>query len=727
MKSVDEMIFHPTSEKLVEILCQKTQNPNPLFFRVQVAYYFSVLASQMRTVIITHDRGEIPVNLYALNLGTSGSGKGFSTNIIENEVIHKFRHKFLEHTFPVLAENNLPKLSVKRAARKNVDPEDELIRVQKEFDELGSLVFSFDSGTSAALKQLRHKLLMADAGSMNLQIDEIGSNLLANQELLNTYLELYDVGRIKSKLLKNTAENKRNEEIVGQTPTNMLLFGTPAKLLDGSKVEEELYSMLETGYARRCFFGLSRVSNQETNLTPEQVYDMLTNQDSNEFLEELAHQLELLADIAHVNKKLVMTKDTSLLLIEYRLACEKIAKQLPEHEAIKAAEISHRYFKVLKLAGAYAFVDDSPEVTEDHIYYGIKLAEESGASFNGLLNRDRNYVKLARYIATCKRDVTQADLTEDLPFYKGSASQRQEMLTLATAWGYKNNVIIKKSYSDGIEFLRGEALEVTNLSRLIVSWSTDIAVGYKNEFAPWDKLDKLTQAQGLHWVNHHLAGGSDNPPQGHREENNALLGFNLVVLDVEGSVNMATAKSLLSNYTYMMYTTKRHQGTENGKYLGDRYRIIMPINYVLKLDAKDYKEFMSNIYDWLPFEVDTATNQRARKWLSHNGHFEYHEGELLDALPFIPKTSKNEERKIRLQDQQQMDNLERWMINNIGDGNRNNMLHRYGMILVEAGFSIDQIQEKIVSLNNKIPDKLDEIEIHSTIMVSVIKAIANRP
>ena len=136
---------------------------------------------------------------------------------------------------------------------------------------------------------------------------------------------------------------------------------------------------------------------------------------------------------------------------------------------------------------------------------------------------------------------------------------------------------------------------------------------------------------------------------------------------------------------------------------------------------------MDNIFEWLPFTVDTATNQRARKWLSHDGYYEYNDGQLLDAFQFIPATSKNEERKRLLTSQQSMDNLERWMMNNIGDGNRNNMLLRYGMILVDAGLSFEEIQTKVLSLNSKIPDKLSESEIFSTIMSSVMKAIAKRP
>lgn len=716
MKTLEEMDYHQRTEEIVKILCERTQNDNPLFFRVLVGYYWGLVASMMRCNIDTPDRGEVPINIYALNLSTSGSGKGFSMNIMENEVIDQFRKRYLDETFPEAAEININALGVRRAAKKGTAQDEETLRVQKEFDSCGQLLFSFDSATPAAVKQQRHKLLMANAGSLNLQIDEIGANFVGSLDVLNMFLELYDVGAIKQKLVKNTLENVRGEEIHGRTPTNMLLFGTPSKLLNGGKTEEELYSMLETGYARRCLFGYSRESNKRIDLTPDEVYDLMTSKTSNAVLKSMSDHLEQMADITNMNRKLVMRKPTSLLLIEYRLACEKIAHALPEHEEIKKAEISHRYFKALKLAGAYAFIDDSMELTEDHLYSAIKLVEESGAAFNQLLTRDRPYVKLAKYIATCRRDVTQADLVEDLPFYRGSASQKAELLNLAIAYGHKNNIIIKKAFSDGVEFLRGESLQETDLNKMIVSWSTDIAHGYTNELAPFEKLDKLTTTNGLHWVAHHVTGG-------HRAEDNCIPGFNLVVIDVDGEVTLKEAQTLLSGYKYHIYTTKRHTETEN------RFRIILPTNYVLKLDAKEYKEFMNNVYDWLPFNVDKATNQRARKWMSHqdeDGTILFNDGETLDVLPFIPKTAKNEERKARLSEQGSMDNLERWVLNNSGDGNRNNMLLRFAMLLVDAGATIDQLRTRVLDLNDKMPDKLDPNEIQGTILVSATKALIKR-
>jgi hypothetical protein len=712
LKPYSEMTYHPLSEQLVDVLRQRTQRNDALFFRLAVGYYFSLAAAQMRCFINTPDRGLIPVNMYALNLAPSGYGKTVSSKLMEKQVLHLFRQRFIDETFPQLAEDNLDKLANKRATRRGTDPEDEKKGLAKEFASCGSMLFSFDSGTAPAVKQIRHKLLLADAGSMNLIMDEVGTNLVPNKEVFDLFIELFDTGETKSKAIKNSAENQRHEEIVGMCPSNLLMFGAPHSLLDGDKTEQELMNMLATGYARRCFFGYVR-NVDRLNLTAEEMYESRVNQANSGTLDLLAERLENLADMINANKRLVITRANCILLNEYQLQCEARAAQLPEVQDLRKRELAERHFKALKLAGAYAFIDDSPEVTEDHLYNAIKVAEDSGDCFHQILSRDKAHVRLAKYIAAVGTDVTQADLADDLPFYRGGTGAKQEMLTLATAWGYKNNVIIKKSYEDGIEFLRGETLKATDLSKMVLSYSTDIATDYLNDRAAFDQLHKLTQAQGMHWTAHHLIGG-------HRNEENCIPGFNLVVVDVDGGVPLSTARLLLKNYKSLIYTTKRHTDQEN------RFRIILPTNFELSLDAKDYKEFMSNIFEWLPFEVDTATGQRARKWMSHDGHYEYNDGELLDVLPFIPKTRKNEERKSLVNSQQSMDNLERWVINNIGDGNRNNLIPRYAMTLVDSGLGFDQIKDKVFGLNEKITDKLDPAELLSTVLVSVSKALRKR-
>jgi hypothetical protein len=301
------------------------------------------------------------------------------------------------------------------------------------------------------------------------------------------------------------------------------------------------------------------------------------------------------------------------------------------------------------------------------------------------------------------------DLVEDLPFYRGPASQKQEMLQLATAWGYQNNVIIKKIFSNGIEFLKGETLQATSLEGIVLAYSSDMAHHYQPQIVPWNKLHKLIQAPDLHWITHHVK-------DGHRQEDNIIPNFNLVVLDVDGEARMEMVREVLKDYTYLLHTTKRHTEAEH------RFRVILPTNFHLKLDATEYKELMQNLYDWLPFPVDTQTGQRSRKWLTNpNAIVEYHDGQLLDILPFIPKTSRNEERKLLLESQQHMDNLERWVINNTGDGNRNNMLHRFARILVDAGMGVYDASVKVKALNNKLPNKLSDAELTSTVLTTMAK------
>ena len=717
MKDLSTIAHHPVSEQLAQILCQKTQNTNPLFFRILVGYYWCKLASFMRCNIATKDRGNIPVNMYAINLATSGYGKGLSTNVMEEQVISLFRDRFLEETLPTICATSLPNLAAKRAHKKGLDPDSELPKTEKEYENAGTMVFSFDSATPAAVKQLRHKLLMAGAGSINLEIDEIGSNLLGNSDILNTFLELYDVGNIKQKLTKNTAENTRAEEIVGRTPTNAMMYGTPVKLFDGGKVESELLSFLDTGYGRRCFFGYTKDIGKKNKLTPQQILDMMTDTTSETFLTDLSVQLHNLADINYFNINLLVDTPVTLAYIEYKMHCEAVAETLPEHDEIRKAELTHRYFKALKLAGAYAFIDGAPEITEDHLYAAIKLAEESGKAFEQMMSRDRTYIKLAKYVASVEQDLTQADLVEDLPYYRGSAAQKAELMTLAIAYGYKNNIIIKKSYVDGIEFIRGESLKDTDINKMTVAYSNDFAKNYVTKEVRFDQLAKMVQANGLHFTNHAFI-------DGHRQENNAIQGFNLLVLDVDGDCPLTMFQDFFKDYTYLVYTTKRHKENGTGP---DRYRVIFPTSHVLKFNDIEYKEFMNNVFTWLPFKSDEQTAQRARKWMTHpGGDLIQNDGKLFDVLPFIPKTAKNDERKSRLEGQTDFTNLERWFVNNTGEGNRSNQLLRYGRMMVDAGKTASEVNTCVAALNDKLPSKLDFTELSTTILRTLAKDVAKR-
>ena len=716
MRDLDKLDFHPTFEKIVDVLCKKTQNDNKEFFRINLCYYLAKIAATMRVKIGTKDRGDIPVNLYALNLQPSGNDKGHSTNLIEEKLIHKFRDNFFSSTYLQVSDMNLCRLATERAIKDDIDEELSLEKVRKEFVEAGQLMFSFDSSSGGpAIKQLRHKLLMANIGAMNMEIDEIGNNLIGNSEALGSYLELYDVGKIKQKLIKNTKENVRNEELEGRTPANLLMYGTPDKVFDGSTIEDCLYSFFDTGYGRRLFFGFSLDSKTVSDLPAEEIFDALTDPAVEGFFEEISDILGDLADIDNHNKVIDVPREVSITAIEYRVHCEKLARTMGAHEGIAKAEMSHRYFKVLKLAGAYAFLDGASVMTEDHFYYAVAMAEESGRAFKKIMHRDRPYVKLAKYIGSIGREVTHVELAEDLPFYKGSITAKHDIMQMAKAWGYKNNIVIKTSIESGIEFMTGESIQETDLENLQLAYSEQMSTGYENVQVDWKDLYTLTQEPLMHWINHHSSNG-------HRDGEHMITGFDMVILDVDGTATATEVTNFLADYEFLIYTTKRHTEAIN------RFRVVMPMNYHLKLNAVDYRAFMANIFEWLPIQVDTQTCQRCRKWLTHEGEYFYNTPkgeqklELLDARLFIPKTAKSDERKAMVVTTQSMTNMERWFLNK-AEGNRNNQLSRYGFMLADNGYGIADIKEMILAMNQKLPDKLKVSEIENTIMQGVVKRI----
>lgn len=715
------MQYHPLAEEIVKVLCAKTQNESPAFYRLLVAYNFCKVASMMRVSINTHDRGLIPINCYAINLASSGFGKGHSTNIMEDSVLGEFREKYLDEVFPLQAEINLRRIAARRSIKNNSQEEDELERAETEFRSLGPLPFAFDSGTSPAVKQVRQILLMADAGALCFEMDELGSNLSANAEVLATFLELFDVGKIKSKLTKNTNESKRSEDIAGRTPANMMLYGTPSKLFDGSMTEKLIMDYIEAGYGRRSFFAYSTITKDLTNTTAEDLYERLTAVDSDSVLAEASQRIADLADRLYFGTVIEMDREVNIMVLDYKLQCERNSLLLPEHEEIKRAEMQHRFFKALKLAGAYAFVDGSAVITEEHLYAGIRMAEDSGEALSRILKRERNYIRLAKYLAEKGDEATHPELMEDLPYYPSGAGARAEMLNLAIAWGYRNNIIIRRKFMEGVEFLLGESLKRTDINALMVAYSEDYAHGYSAATLPFmsddpnnpDDLIALTETAGMHFLNHYMKGD-------HRAADNVIAGFNFIVLDVDGTATIEEATTLLDEYYYIIYTTKSHTSNSH------RFRILLPTSHVLKLDRELFIQFMKNLTDTLPFEVDYQANQPERKWSSHQGELfvnysseDVGEKKLFDVMPYIPETSRNDQRKKYLEANGNLSALERWFLNNTGEGNRNNNLYRYGTAILEMQWGLDKAKEYVSVLNSKLPSVLSFSELSKTVFKSL--------
>jgi hypothetical protein len=677
-------------------------------------------ASNMRCSIDTNDRGNIPVNYYGVSLGTSGLGKGYSINIMVEEVLGGFRKEFLDTVLPFISNYWLEKIATRISRAKSTDFDEELVKVQKEFESLGEYMFSFDSGTTAGVRQLRQQMLMAKIGALSFVADEIGTNLTKQSviDIIEIFLDLYDVGKVGDKLLLNSVDRKRNKQIFGRTPSNMLLFGTPDKLFDGAVTEKTFRTLLTTGLSRRCFYAYSDKTKKKFKRTAKEIYEESINVLDKGILTQYYDLFKTLADTINYNIKLTIDPEESIFLVQYRRDCEKAAQDFPGIDQEKKAELDHSYFKVLKLAGTYAFIDQSDKVTMRHIRYAITCGLDSSKVFQTkIIDQPQQHVRLLQYLCSKSTPSTFADMARDLAFFPKAQNKRNELFTLAASEGYLSNITISHRVDNDIDLYSAKELEKTDLDEIIVSYSTRISSEYENSVVEFSELYQLVQTDGYHWVNHHL----DEQEDGlcNRSEADIILGFNTVVLDLDKNVDIETVRLVLDDYDHLIYVTKRHEKEKH------RFRVILPLSHIVELGSKEFAKFMRNVYEWLPFNVDEQTSQRSRKWLSNKDKYWYNEGkELLNAHQFIPHTTKAIALNNYNSKNVNLPQLEKWYLRQVDNGDgRNNTLIKYALVLVDSGLTHNDIMSKVIALNSRFKLPMDEIRIHSTIGITVTKRL----
>ncbi len=725
-KSLSQMKHNQIVESMVDTICARVQNSDRTYFRGLVTYYMGKVAGSMWATVRSRHLGDTLANVYFVGLASSGYGKGYSVTLMEDYFLDGFIDRFMRDTYPMIGELNMRKKASELAAKKETDEKDEFNQLRFELQRSGSYAFDFDSGSVPALKQMRNAVLIPGIGAVNFQVDEIGMNLRDNAvfEMLKAYLELYDNGRIKTKLTKESNDSSRGPWLDGKTPSNMFLGGTPVRLFDGGELENTFYDLLANGYARRSIFALG--NQKKDHLSDDDhaaaYYALIQPQNTQAFDLWNSHFTEL-ANPDRFNWISELSDDVGIEWMAYKFWCEKRGTQFSEHKATEEAEMSHRASKALKIAGCYAFCEGSSTLEMEHLHAAIKLVEECGKSFTQIMNRKPGYQKLAEFLATHEGEITVAELQDRLPFYRGSQAARADMMTLAQSWGHPRHLLIRKRFRDTIEFYSGETLKQTDLNQISISYSNDYAENYTPVVAPLKDFDQLVLAPDLHWCNHSF---QDN----HRQEKNTIPGFNLVVLDLDSHLPLETVHELLADYTFATYTTKRHTPQHH------RYRVMMPTNYVLNLDEQDYKEFMNNVSKWVPFRcdvtakghADTAANQRSRKWLTNpNGIWHFNQGtQLLDAYTFLPRTKKNEEFTKEIKRLKNLSNLERWFVEHTYDGTRNNNIFRYAMALVSSGMSYIEVEQRVLSFNASLEDRLDPAELQRTVLTTASQRVLDR-
>jgi hypothetical protein len=100
------------------------------------------------------------------------------------------------------------------------------------------------------------------------------------------------------------------------------------------------------------------------------------------------------------------------------------------------------------------------------------------------------------------------------------------------------------------------------------------------------------------------------------------------------------------------------------------------------------------------------------------------EGQLLDALPFIPRTGRNISYLQSMENISNLPAVERWFAGQIAEGGgRNNLMFRYGTMLLSKGRPYVEAEAIVREFNSKIPNPLTLDELRRTVFTTMARKV----
>ena len=225
----------------------------------------------------------------------------------------------------------------------------------------------------------------------------------------------------------------------------------------------------------------------------------------------------------------------------------------------------------------------------------------------------------------------------------------------------------------------------------------------------------LTSDIQSYCLNHFEA--TDRAPDGHRKKEYVLPGQNMIAWDIDEGMSIHEMEAILSDYQYLLYTTKSHQKDKNG-IICDRFRVVMPTKTTFYVNPEEHKGLYENISKILEIpSYDIATRNQGRLWFTNSNALTSKRkdtGDLLDVRCCIPETESSEHiipniENLNLDESdRRIAGMQKYVLINGVGGNRNNVMFRLAKFVQEMGGDIHDI---VFRTNSMMMEPLPENEI----------------
>ena len=676
-------------ERMVTLLSGKDNEKDIKNYTKLVSLFgISSIANGVRcNIVIPTDLEEMPINLFGIGMGGSGISKTKTVNYVT--------------TWMDDAWNDIKKLGNENLELMNPFDTEELGDLTKDGITLAN---TYKSMTDASLLKLLRVLDLVDYSSVNYVVDEIGSVLGRDYELLSsTVLEIYDRGKTSVNLRASSKVKKANNPI----PMCMLAFGSPHLLFESDANTEKMFiDLLQAGFARRTIFVNVTTAINKYNLVVDD-----TNRAEIEAVKQRFRDIVSKYD----HKTLSLTSEAKQLYLKYSDDNTIESSEISEYKSIQKIYAKSKSWLALKLSGVVAVSNLHDDVTKEDFEYAMEVIEDSYLDLVSLLNRPDKYEIVVNYLLEQGTTESEYTLTKDLPFYKEIKNKRQ-FLELAKGYAFNNNITLQIQDKHNVTFYSARGKVKTDLEKpLMFSYSSHITEGYyTNDNVLWKDFHKVVSRPDVCYSAHSFK-------DGYRSKDNTITGFQLIILDIDNDVDLETAKVLFNDYTYLIATTKSHQVDKKG-IICDRFRIVLPMEYALDLEPETYSKMMKNLFADLPIEVDTVCSDSSRFYYGAEGQYFYNEGVLINCDKYVDYTNEKElyDKEGAKLSKKNINGISQYIIRNQHNG-RNSSLLKLSLLLIDKGYSHQECKDEITRVNNQFDNPLSLHELERTIFKTLSK------
>lgn len=545
-------------------------------------------------------------------------------------------------------------------------------------------------------------------GTLNVISTEFGSEISDNgvMTLLTTLWQ-------EASAEGSTTVNEKYKRVT-DVPTNLIFFGSAAPFNKDSKKQAQLAQEIESGLGRRTIFAMSNNEDIEIYSSEENHTEVLS-----EFFEAVRRNIltKKVIEISHEANE-VLDKYKEDLINEYN-------QKKTEWNRIRISNID----KIERLAAIISIINMSENVGLEEIKYAIEISKESDDSMEKIIRPKMTYIKMYEMLNIYTDGLTLTEMMEYGIVFRNKADAVEQISSLEEL-AYRKN---KKIVTSGNEIKRFTIrdLELNKLDKIIASVSYSGAtaphktINYKSVEIPlWNNgkgnsLEELCKRGGRAFCLVHFEQTSKSMEgYGHRLAANSMSRQNIIAFDIDDGMTIEEVKGLISNYTYIIYTTKSHNKPKDGV-VAERFRILMPTMTTYHLKPEEYKSLYTNIAEVLGLHTyDISTKDQSRLWFT-NEEADIHKNEngtLIDIRCCLPQTEESEKIMPILGDISEVESdvriagMIKYVVMHSHKGNRNEMMYRYSMFLKDIGES--DIAGKMLYANSMIINgRLKESEV----------------